>query len=363
MIRQLLFTASLLWLCAPAAVAAESPGIPVRFTAAREHLVRQTVRLTGSVEARQTAVVATEVAGVVAELLAPEGTHVRQGSPLVRLRRERLELRHLAASGELAEAVARLKSAELRLVRVRELRDSEVVSPQQVDDASYDAEAWQGRVAQLRAEVANLERDLANTTVRASFSGVVGREHTQVGEWLDVGDPVVELISLDALEVRLEAPERYFDGLVPGTTARLTFEALPGLDLAGTVRAVVPRADPQSRTFPVLIRLPASERRLGVGMLAQAELAIGRPARAIIVPKDAVVTRDQESFLFVLDGQSAVRRVVVEPGTGIDQWIVVRGEVEPGHRVVTRGNEALSDGQAVAGLAREYPPPKAESGS
>ncbi len=358
MARQLLFIVCLLWLLAPELTGAQD-GIPVRFTTAREQQVRQTVRLTGSVEARQTAVMATEVAGVVAELLATEGTRVRKSSPLARLRRAPIELRLRAAQGELAEAEARLKSAELRLERVRQLRDSEVVSPQNVDDASYDAEAWQGRVAQLRAEVERLERDVKNTTVRASFSGVVGREHIQVGEWLDVGDPVAELISLEALEVRLEVPERYFDGLKPGTTAHVGFEALPGLDLTGTVRAVVPRADPGSRTFPVLIRLPASERPLGVGMLARVDLAVGSPGRATVVPKDAVVTQDRESFLFVITAESSVRRVRVEPGTGVGQWIAVRGDVKAGDRVVTRGNETLSEGQAVSGIAQEYPPPTA----
>lgn len=340
-----------------AAPSGAQPEVPVRFTEARQHQVHQTLRLTGSVEARRIATLATEVAGVVAELLVSEGTEIRRGSPLARLRRESIELRARAARGQLAEAEARLKSAELRLERTSELQDSEVVSRQQVDDAAYDSEAWQGRVAQLRAEVAQLERDLENTTVRAAFSGVVGREHCQIGEWLDVGDPVVELISLDALEVRLEVPERRFDDVVPDASARLRFEALPDFDALGTVRAIVPRADARSRTFPVLVELPNEDRRVGVGMLAQVDLAIGRPVRATVVPKDAVVTRDQESIVFVLEGDSRVRRVVVETGAGVGQWVAVSGAIEPGERVVTRGNEALSDGQTISGTARTYPLP------
>ncbi len=344
-------------LLGPAIGAAQDLGIPVRYTAAREHTVRQTVRLTGSVEARRTAVVATEVAGVVAALVASEGEEVGKGSALVRLRREPIELRQQAAAGELAEAVARLKSAELRLERARELEVSEVVSRQRVDDTAYEAEALQGRVAQLRAETARLDRDLANTTVRASFTGVIGKEHAQVGEWLDIGDPVVELISLDALEVRLQVPERYFHGLSLGTSSTLRFLALPGFELMGKVKAIVPRADPQARTFPVLVGLPNSARRIAVGMLAEVDLAIGAAATAIVVPKDAVVTQDSESTVFVLKGESAVRRVAVEVGAGVGQWIAVTGEIAAGDSVVVRGNEALSDGQAVNGQPRSYPQP------
>ncbi|MCP3964095.1 MAG: efflux RND transporter periplasmic adaptor subunit [bacterium] len=344
-------------LAAGPALAQEAPATPVRFTAAREHQVHRTIRLPGTVEAGRTAVVASEVAGVVDALLAREGTAVGKGAPLVRLRREPIELRRRAAQGQLAEAEARLKSAELRLSRVRELHDSKVVSPQQVDDAAYDAEALEGRVAQLRAEVARLDRDLANATVRASFSGVVGREHTQVGEWLGVGDPVMELISLDSLEVRVEVPERHFQGLAPGAPARVGFESLAGFEVAGTVRAIVPRADPRSRTFPVLVALPDRDRPLGVGMLARVDLGVGEPVRATLVPKDAVVTEGRLSIVFVLNGDSAVRRVPVETGAGVDQWIAVEGEIAPGERVITRGNEALADGQQVDGQARDYPPP------
>ncbi|MEM7352078.1 MAG: efflux RND transporter periplasmic adaptor subunit [Acidobacteriota bacterium] len=339
--------------------------VPVRFTAAIEHRVRPNLRLTGTVEARRTAVLATEVAGIVDQLLAPEGSEVQRGSPLARLRRDAIELRSQAAAGQLAEAEARLKSAELKLERTRELQGSEVVSRQQVDDAAYDSEAWQGRVAQLRAEVARLERDLENTTIRAAFSGVVGQELCQVGEWVDVGDPVVELISLDTLEVRLEVPERRFGDLVAGSPARVRFEALPEYDAQGTIRTIVPRADARSRTFPVLVRLPSSGRRVGVGMLAQVDLEVGAPVRATLVPKDAVVTRDRQSHVYIADDGSAVRRVAVEPGTAIGQWIAVHGEVVPGDRVVTRGNERLADGQAVAGSDQSYPLPgsPSESGS
>ena len=358
--KQILLLALSALSAATVARASERSATPVRFTAAREHQVRQTIRLPGTVEARRTSTVATEITGVVEELLAPEGTAVERGAPLVRLRREPIELRLRAAQGQLAEAGARLKSAELRLARVRELHHSEVVSPQQVDDAAYNAEAFEGRVAQLRAEVARLERDLKNATVRAAFSGVVSREHTQVGEWLDVGDPVAELISLDTLEVRLEIPERHYDGLAPGAAARLSFEALDNFEIEGTVRAIVPRADPQSRTFPVLIRLANRERRLGVGMLARVDLTIGEPVRSTVVPKDAVVTDGRESVVFVLDGES-VRRVRVETGAGVDQWIAVRGEIEPGQRVITRGNEPQVDGQRVDGPAQDYPAPGAST--
>lgn len=338
-------------------VVAEPP--LVSFTTARGHELRRVVHLDGVVESTQVAVMASEVSGLVESLLASEGTEVKKRQPLLRLRRAPIELRLQAAQGELAESAARLESAELRLGRTQELVASEVVSRQVADDANYEAEAQRGRVEQLKAEVAQLERDLANTTVRAAFAGVVGREHIQVGEWLEVGAPVMELISLESLEVRLEVPEQVFAGLETGVQVAVRFEALNDLELIGTVRAIVPRADPRSRTFPVLVRLDNSEHHLGIGMLAKVDLLLGQGTEVVLVPKDAVTSKDAQDVVYVLDAENSVRQVPVRVGAGVSAWLAVEGAVAPGDRVVIRGNERLTDGQEVRGERREVPPPVA----
>ena len=104
-------------------ISAQAPdsAAPVRFTVVRDHALHDSVRLSGTVEATRTSVVASEVAGVVEEFLAREGDEMKRGQPPIRLRREPVELRLRAAQGQLAEAEAGLGSAELRLGRVREL--------------------------------------------------------------------------------------------------------------------------------------------------------------------------------------------------------------------------------------------------
>jgi RND family efflux transporter MFP subunit len=331
----------------------------VSFTVARSHELHRVVHLDGIVESTQVAVMASEVAGLVDALLAPEGTVVKKGQPLIRLRREPIKLLLQGALGELAESAARLKSAELRLERTQELVASKVVSRQIADDATYEAEAQRGRVEQLKATVARLERDLANTTVRAAFSGVVGAEHIQVGEWLQVGAPVAELISLESLEVRLEVPEQYFSDLRTGIQVDVGFQALRNLKLRGTVRAIVPRADPRSRTFPVLVQLDNRGHRLGVGMLARVDLLLGQGSTVVLVPKDAVTSKDAQDVVYVLDNEDTAHLVQVRVGAGLATWFAVDGAVEAGDRVVVRGNERLEDGQEVRGELREVSPPVA----
>ena len=349
------------WLPVGLLVAALSPGLaqepppgPVRYTVAREYSVQQTIRLPGTVESRTTSLVASEVAGLVASFPVREGDRVQKGQSLARLRTAALQLRRDASAAELKEAEARSNQAERSLDRVRDLFESRVVSQAQLDDAFYEHTAWRGRVEQLSAQIAQIDLEIERSTIRAPFSGVVVAEHTEVGEWIDVGGAVVEITSLDRLEVRVEVPERYFRSLSSGTLATVLLESLPDLTLKGEISAIIPRADPQARTFPLKVRIRDDGRQIGVGMLAQVSLASGERHSAIVVPKDAVVGEGADQHVFLINGDASVERVSVSTGAAVGDWIVVEGTIRAGQKVVTRGNERLSPGQPVAGEPLEY---------
>lgn len=340
---------------AVAARAQQMPPAPVRYAEARRHSVRSEVVLPGTVVARTSSVVASEVAGLIVELLAREGDAVRRGQPIAILRRRNLELQLVESKAQLQESQARLELARRSLGRSRELFESGVISQQQLDDAVSESEAWQGQVGQNEAAIARLEDDLARSRIAAPFDGVVVAKHVDVGEWLNVGGAVVELLSLEDLEVVTALPERYFDALRLGAPARVSFEALPAVEVEGEVSAIIPRADPQARTFPVKIRIDNPGGRIGVGMLARLSFAAGAETPAVVVPKDAVVTRPGGGRLvYVIDGDDTVREVVVTTGAGTGEWVAIEGGIGPGDRVVVRGNERLRAGQTVEARREEY---------
>jgi RND family efflux transporter MFP subunit len=330
------------------------PPAPVRTTEAREHPVQRTLRLPGSVESRTISVVASEVAGLVVEIPAREGMTVLKDQPLARLRSTSLEIRLTAARAQLKEAESRARLAAGNLARARELFGSQVVSQAQLDDALSESNAWEGRVESLRAEIDRLRYELDRSVIRAPFAGVVVAERTDMGQWVDVGGPVVELMSLEELEVRVEVPERYFRNMRRNGGARVTFESLPGMDVEGVISAIIPRADTQARTFPVKVRIPNRGGRIAVGMLAQVSLPAGESYRATVVPKDAVIRQGDEQIVFTLNGDGTVQRAAVSTGPGLGEWIVVEGSIRPGQKVVTRGNERLQPGQQVIAEPLEY---------
>ncbi len=349
-----LFAGALVVIATQVIFAQEIPPGPVRYTEAREHPVQRTISLTGSVESSTVSLVASEVEGIVIQVHAREGDMVRKGEPLARLRKTSMELRRNASAAQLKEAEARLKLAERSLERSQDLFESKVLSQQELDDAFFETTAWQGRVEQLMAEIARIDHDLERCTIRAPFAGSVLEEHTEVGEWIAVGEAVVELASMSDLEIRVEVPERYFRSLREGSAAKVTFESVPGYEVAGIVDTIIPRADPQARTFPLKVALQHTNGTIGVGMLAQVSMPAAETYRAIVVPKDAIVGDGTNQHVFRIGSDATVQRVPVQTGEGLGDWIVIRSDIKAGQQVVTRGNERLFPGQPVAGEPLEY---------
>ncbi len=335
----------------------ERPPSPVRYTEARQHPLRESVVLPGTVESPTKSLVASEVAGLVIEFLAREGDSVEKGQPLARLRTATLELERNSVEAQLRETQARLQQAEAHLARSRELLEAGVIARDEFDDRFFEVNAWQGRVEQLTANIARINDDIERSTILAPFLGVVAAEQTEVGQWLAVGDPVVEILSVTELEVRVDVPERYFRSLRTGIGTTVTFESMPGTAIPGRIQAILPAADPQARTFPLKVSIPNPERRIGVGMLARVSFPVGQSVQATIVPKDALVRRGPQEMVFLLNGEGTVDPLPVETGQAVGSWVQVRGPVQPGMQVVTRGNERLQPGQPVQGESLEYPLP------
>ena len=342
--------------------AQQMPPSPVGYTEARQYRVQGRLRLPGAVVSGVTSLVAGEIGGLVVEYPVKEGDAVRKGQLLARLNKRSLELQVRAAKAQLQEAEARRKLAERNFQRGEDLFQSKIFSQQQLDDTRYELNAWQGRIDNLKAEIDRLDYDIERSAITAPFDGAVVKKRTELGQWLGIGDPVVELLSLDALEVVADVPEQYYRSIRVGGAARFTLDAIPGRTLRGKVSAIIPRADDEARTFPVKVSSPPGAGRIGAGMLAHVELdgvsaSEAGTHTATIIPKDALYRQGNQLIVYVMDGDDTVKSVPVQTGAGAGVWVEVQGQVSPGQRVVTRGNERLRSGQKVRAKPIEYPLP------
>ncbi|QDU03971.1 Cation efflux system protein CusB precursor [Gimesia chilikensis] len=214
------------------------------------------------------------------------------------------------------------------------------------------------RVAMQQALVDELESKVVKHTIITPFDGYVVAEHTEVGQWVNSGELVAEVIALDQVDVSVQVLENHVPHVRLGMEVRVEVPAIPDQVFTGKVALIVPQADVRARTFPVKVRLKNTITKDGgpllkSGMLARAVLPTGPQQSALLVSKDALVLGGPTPMVYVVDPaadnkkQGKARPVPVQVGVAQGRLIQVKGDLKPGQQVVIRGNERLRPGQDV----------------
>ena len=200
---------------------------------------------------------------------------------------------------------------------------------------------------EARARMDAVTYEIEKSTLRAPITGVVVKKHVDVGDWVNVGAPVADVVDLDPVFAAGPVGERKIARLRAGLPATVTLDAFPGEVFAGELAHIIPQADTRSRSFPVKVRLSNARGRLKAGMLARVVVIVASGEPSMLVPKDAVVRRGPDELVFVVSNGQA-KAVKVRTGRGYRALLeIAHGDLKPGQQVVTLGNEVLRDGAKV----------------
>lgn len=201
------------------------------------------------------------------------------------------------------KADADLAAKELQ--RARDLVATSVFPERNLDSAEADASRTSERFRQLDAERRQLELDLANCTIRAPYSGSTVRKLVDVGEWVDPGTPVYEMVDLSVVKVTVDLPERRFGQLAADSPAAIVLSGTGETGLTGRITGIAPRASETTHTFPVIISVDNPDGRLGSGMLVRATVDLDGRFTSLAVSKDAIVHQGDRLLIYsVQDGHA-----------------------------------------------------------
>ncbi len=375
---------SLVVLCAFVAgpLPAQAPPTPVRVRAVESEVVRERREVTGEVRSMRKATIAAEEAGLVLEFTVREGELVAVGDLLCRLDAKRLELERLEQEAEVlraravftereAEAAWRLRDLEVlqaldqrRAANKRELDDAE--SSLRVARAREEAAGRAVGVAEARAAL--LDDRIEDCHIRAPFAGEVTARLTEIGQWLDQGDGVLELLAVDELEVWLDVPQGFFGALsAEGASVEIRVDATSESFQVAEVRTV--RAvDPRARTFAVIASLPKAA-RVAPGMSATAWVPTGTEAERLVVSRDAILRSEIGPYLYVAQGGGAdapasAMLVPIEILFSVgDRVVVASPRLAAGALAVVEGNERLYPMAPVIPMRTDAEAPEENGGA
>lgn len=233
------------------------------------------------------------------------------------------------------------------------------------------------RVESSQQELARLNDLKAKYTIRAPFEGFITEKLTEVGEWVTRGQPIVEVIQIDPIEMIINVPQIYVTRLQQSLSRndaasdrKIPLSAkilIDGFDepLTGVVKRVIAQADLRSRTFPVRLEIENPETISGYllqpGMLGKASIQIGVENEMLLVKKDALVLGGRQPTVYKIIQQGSDTTAIpiaVTTGATVGDWIQITGNISSKDRIVLLGNERLRPGQklSIKETSEEVPP-------
>jgi RND family efflux transporter MFP subunit len=317
-----------------------------RVVASQQQQVPLNVRSTGTVHARETAIVSAQVMGRIQQVLVSAGESVRAGQTLVvlddaalRASANQAQAAVRAAQGQQAAAQTDASLSASTLERYRQLHAEKSVSPQEMDEVARRAEAATARLDAARAQT-EAARDQANgaatmlgyTRLRAPFSGVVTARMADPGTMAAPGVPLLQIDLAGALQLQTTVDESAIGAIHKGMKVQVEIDGASAATFAGTITEINAAADSASHSFLVKIDLPSSG-QLRAGMYGTAEFANG-VRQAILIPRSAVVSRGSLACVYLLDSRGIAQLRYVTLGAAQGNLIEVLSGISGGEKLV-----------------------------
>jgi len=216
----------------------------------------------------------------------------------------------------------------------------------------FDRAAAEAAVRQAEAALAQQQAalelqtvNLGETQITAPFDGIVAERLATAGAVVQVSTPVFTLISRDT-EIALNVEEAAISRFREGGNASFSVNAYPGETFQGSVTSIFPTGDSRSRTFTVKVKPADPTGKLKPGMYAQLSVTLDSRTNVTVVPRDAILLRNDKPFIFVINENVAALRPL-ELGLGDDRKVEVKTGVQPDESIVISGQATLRDKDAV----------------
>jgi membrane fusion protein, multidrug efflux system len=299
-----------------------------------------TLTAIGSITAVQGVTITPEIAGIVAEISFESGAVVAKGDLMVRLDTSSEE-------AQLRAIEAQLDLARLNLEREKSLRKQNMVSQADLDTADATMKQTQANADTIRATI-------AKKTIRAPFAGRLGIRQVNLGQFVDVGKPIVWLQTVNPVYADFALPQQEMAQLTNGLPARLQIDAYPDRPFKGVLTAVNPGLDQVTRSVGLRATFENPDQLLRPGMFVRVELLLPEHQDVLVVPATSVQRAPSGDSVYVVEADGAegkgglkVRQQLVKLGQERGDFISIQTGLNKGDRVVSAGQFKLRAGMAV----------------
>jgi membrane fusion protein (multidrug efflux system) len=309
------------------------PPMPVEVAQVKERSVADKFDAVGTIEAIEAITVVSEINASVVSLPFEEGSQIKRGDVIAQLDDTQL-------SAEVIRTEALYTQSQATYNRIKSIVEQKAGTPQDLDDALANL-----KVAEANLKLAKARLD--KTHIVAPFDGVVGSRKVSVGTFLRTGDPITELANLNEIRVSFSAPERFLSQINKGAEVFVSTPVYPGHEVKGKIIAIEPVIDSDTRSARIVARVQNPGQKFRPGMSANISVVLSERPKALTIPNEAIFANGEQSFVFVVNPDSTVKRVAIKTGLQLADVVEVVNGLQQGMQVIQAGHQKLFEGAKV----------------
>lgn len=319
------------------AIAQPSGAIGIETDTAKLVNFNQSINAVGNLLAKDSVIIRPEISGRITEINFSEGGLVEKDQTLI-------VLDSAIASAELNQAQAALNLSQSQHNRSFQLSQKGFISSQ-AQDESYS----QLQVSKATVDLAQARLD--KTTLKAPFYGVIGLRNVSVGDYVSPGQDIVQLESIDMLNVDFRVPEHYLSQVKVGLPISLSFDALPSISRKGVVDAINPALDENGRSILLRARVPNDDLVLRPGLFARVSIGFSNKD-VLMVPEASISPAGDSSYIYIVE-ENIVKKTAVVLGQRQNGMVEITHGLSENDEIAISGIQKIFDGAEIVRIETE----------
>ncbi|MDK2799368.1 MAG: HlyD family secretion protein, partial [Clostridiales bacterium] len=335
--------------------------------------IQVTYSVSGRIEALKEVAIVPKIAGKVERVLKDLGDEVGKDEILFTLDKtdlyQKLEqldatLREnlITAESALEQAEIQYNTAKINYENNKALFEAQAISQNVFDQfkdafelakVQYQKAQDHYLLLQNKAEKSPIEtqkegvmQSIRDSDVKSPISGVIAQKSVEVGEFITQQQPAYTVVDIDKVVVKTSVTEKMINKIAKGQEVIVTVTSLDGKQFKGLVDALSPAVTGQNVGYPVKIIIDNEKHEIKPGMFAEIKFITDKKENVLLLPIEAVLTHNGDSFVYILEGDKA-KKQEVKVGLKDDQNYEIISGVKEGDQVIVKGQHFITDGETV----------------
>lgn len=225
------------------------------------------------------------------------------------------------------------------------LFDEEIISENELKQVKYAYESAEAQLQSIQVQMDNLQKSINDCAVTSPMTGVIATRAVEKGGFSSQAAPAYTVMDLSTIKVEVSVSEQVLNTIKVGDKVSVLMTAVSAEPLQGTVSTIAPASE-DTGMYTVKVELNNKDGKIKSGMMAEVSFTLESSADAIVLPRNAVIEKENETYVYVVENGKA-KKVAVELGIEAEDSIEITSGLKKGDDVVTKGQTYISDEEEV----------------